>query len=123
MARVDRCGSPYASADSQFRSLAEYQLQGTYRLAPRPILMGISSCPSRSAESLDAGGPIQLVAARHICGGCNNYRVATRQSQTGAGSWWKHYIASRPGKRASGGDDVGNFGDTANGKLVLFNSC
>ena len=80
------------------------------------------SVPSRRAESLDAGGSIQLASARDICGGCNNYRVATRQPQAGAGSWRQHCIASRHGKRASGGDDVGNYGDAANGEPVLSDS-
>jgi hypothetical protein len=122
MARVDRCSSPYAGADSQFRSLAEYQLPENYCPAPRPILGGIRIGPSRSAKSLDAGGPIQPAPARCICGGCNNHRVATRQSQTGAGSWRQHCVASSPGNWASGGDDVGNPGDAANGERVLFSS-
>src|SRR4029453_18997605 len=64
----------------------------------------------------------QFATARDICGGCNNYRVATRQSQTGAGSWREHCIARRYGERASGGDDVGNYGDATNSELVLFDS-
>ena len=121
MARVDRCGSAYVGADSQFRSLAEYQLPETHCLAPHSISGGTGISPSRRAESLDAGGSNQLAPASNLCGRCNDHRVAARQSQAGAGGWRQHCIARRPGKCASGRDDVGNPGDTANGEFVLFN--
>ena len=107
MARVDRGGSAYVGADSQLRSLAEYQLPETHCPAPHAISGGTRIGASRRAESLDAGGSIQLAPARNICGGCNNFRVATRQPPAGAGSWRQHCIASRPGKCASSGDHVG----------------
>src|SRR5439155_8219256 len=122
MARVDCGGSAYVSADSQLCSLAEYQLPETRCPAPHSISGGTRIGASRRAESLDAGGSIQLAPARDICRGCNNYRVATRQPPAGARSWRQHRIASRPRKCASSGDDVGNYSDAANGQLVLFNS-
>jgi hypothetical protein len=45
MARVDRCGSAYVGADSQFRSLAEYQLPETHCSAPHSILGESVSVP------------------------------------------------------------------------------
>jgi len=63
-----------------------------------------------------------LVLLVIFVGGCNNYRVAAWPPQAGAGSWRQYCISRGHGEWASGGHYMGNYGDTANGELVLFNS-